>query len=69
MRKNHEQSKQHNAYWMNVLYNYYTTGIDNTDPKNFEDIINKITTKDIQKWAKKFYKKADIVDIVFEPKK
>lgn len=69
MRKNHEQSKQHNAYWMNVLYNYYTIGIDNTDPKNFEDIINKITTIDIQKWAKKFYKKADIVDIVFEPKK
>lgn len=69
MRKNHEQSKQHNSYWMNVLYNYYTTGIDNTDPQNFEDIINKITTKDIQKWAKKFYKKADIVDIVFEPKK
>lgn len=69
LRKNREQSKSHNSYWMNTIYNYYRTGINNDDPKNFENIVNQITTKDIRKWAKKFRHQADIVDIIFYPKK
>lgn len=49
MRKNRKQSKPNNAYWMNVIYNFYVTGINNNDPKNFEKIVDKITAKDIQK--------------------
>jgi zinc protease len=67
IRKNREQSKPHNAYWMNVIYNYYRTGVNNDDPKNFENIVDKITVKDIRKWLRKFKRKADVVDIIFYP--
>ena len=67
LHKNREQSKLDNSYWMNVIYNYYMTGINNNDPKNFEEIVDRVTAKDIQKWAKKFIRKADIVGIIFYP--
>jgi zinc protease len=54
---------------MNAIYDYYQTGINSADPKNYEDILNNLTPKDIQKFAKALYnKKTDIVDIVFKPK-
>ena len=60
-----EQSKPHNSYWMTVLYNYYRTGVDSNDPKNRENLISSITTKDVQAFAKKFFKKADVIDLIF----
>ena len=60
-----EQSKPHNSYWMTVLYNYYRTGVDSNDPKNRENLIASITTKDVQAFAKKFFKKADVIDLIF----
>ena len=68
MRKSREQSKQHNNYWSSVLYNYYFNGIDRNDPANFENILDKITTKDIQTVAKQFFNSVDVVDVVFFPK-
>ncbi|HBL74454.1 MAG: peptidase M16 [Bacteroidetes bacterium GWF2_42_66] len=68
IRKSREQSKQHNNYWSSALYNYYFHGVDNNDPANFENILNKITTADIQKVAKQFFGTADVVDVVFFPK-
>ena len=69
LKKNREQSKNHNSFWMNSIYGYYQTGINTADPKNYEDILNSLTPKDIQKFAKALYnKKTDIVDIVFKPK-
>ena len=68
MKKNAEQSKAHNAYWLNALTTYYIEGIDITDPKNFDEILDNITTKDVQKFAQRLFKKADIVDIIFQPK-
>lgn len=67
MKKNREQSKNHNSYWMNAISNYYIEGVDITDPKNFDDIVNKLSPKDIQQFAKKLFKGADVVDLVFEP--
>ena len=43
MEKSREQSKNHNKYWMNALYSYYVTGINTADPKNYEEILSKIT--------------------------
>lgn len=68
MKKNREQSKNHNSYWMNAIYSYYVSGINPADPKNFEDIVNKITPKDIQKFTQALFKGADVVDITFRPK-
>lgn len=68
LQKNREQSKNHNSYWMNAIQNYYISGINPADPKNFEDILNKLTPKDIQKFAQTLFKGADIVDMTFKPK-
>lgn len=54
MKKNREQSKNHNSYWMNAISNYYIEGVDITDPKNFDDIVNKLSPKDIQHFAKNY---------------
>lgn len=68
LKKNNEQSKPHNAYWMNAIQTYYLRGIDVTDPKNFDNIIDKITTKDVKKFTQKLFKGADVVDMIFQPK-
>lgn len=67
MLKESEQGKAHNAYWMNLLNYYYKTGINQNDPKNFEDIVSSLTPKDIQKFTKKMFKKANVIDITFAP--
>lgn len=68
LRKNREQSKQHNSYWLNAIYSYYVSGINSADPKNFEYILDKITAKDIQKFAQALFKGADVIDLTFKPK-
>lgn len=67
--KEMEQSKAHNSYWMSTLMTYYETGLNMNDPKNVEDMISSLTPKDIQKLAKKFFKKADVLDLIFSPEK
>lgn len=67
--KEEEQAKAHNSYWLGTLVSYYKTGIDFNDPKNNEDLLKGLTPKDVQKFAKKFFKNANILDIVFSPEK
>ena len=68
LKKNNEQSKPHTAYWMSAIQTCYLRGIDVTDPKNFDEIIDKITTKDVKKFTQKLFKGADVVDMIFRPK-
>lgn len=68
LKKNREQSKPHNSYWMSAIYSYYVTGINPADPKNFEEIVDKLTPKDIQKFAQSLFKGADVVDMTFKSK-
>ena len=68
LKKNREQSKNHNSYWMNCLTSYYLNGINPDDPKNFDKIVDNLSPKDIQKFAKSLFKGADVIDIVFKPK-
>lgn len=68
IKKNREQSKQHNSYWLNNIYSEYTTGIK-FDPKGYEAMLDKITPQDIQKFAKTLFQDADVVDVIFKPKK
>jgi len=65
--KNREENKLHNAYWMNTLTRFYSYGINNDDPANYENILKSYTVKDIKKISKKMFKKADVVDLVFKP--
>lgn len=65
--KTREESKLHNNYWLSTLTRYYSYGINSDDPANYEDILNSYTVKDIKKIAGKFFKKADVIDLVFKP--
>jgi zinc protease len=66
--KNREESKLHNSYWSSALYAYYYTGVDVNDPKNFEEILKKLTIEDVKNVAGLFFSKADLAEIVFLPK-
>jgi len=66
--KDREESKEHNAYYLNNIYSYYVHGINFDDPANFEEIVKSLTTKDIQKVMKLFLSDPNIVDVVFIPK-
>lgn len=68
MKKEREQAKPHNGYWLNMIYNQYYQGVNFDAATNFEEILDNISEKDIKKFAKKLYKKADIVDVTFVPK-
>ncbi|HER07497.1 MAG TPA: insulinase family protein, partial [Bacteroides sp.] len=66
--KTREQSKEHNAYYLNTLNNYYLYGINFDDPANYEEILKALTTDDVQKVMKDFYEDPNVVDVVFVPK-
>lgn len=68
MKKNREQAKPNNGYWMNAIRTYYIDGRDVTATKDFGKVIGKITPKDIQKFAKKLFTGADVVDLMFVPR-
>ncbi|OEK08953.1 peptidase M16 [Flavivirga aquatica] len=68
-KKSREQSKSNNSYDMTLLTTFYRDGYNMNDPKNFEDIVNSITTKDIQVLAKKLQQKGKAFEIVFKPAK
>lgn len=63
--KKHEESKGDNAYWMGILELYYKTGIDMTQPQQFEKIVKRLSPDDLLEFARKFLTNANIADIVF----
>ncbi len=67
--KEREQSKLHNNYWMGTLVEFYQNKINQDAPENFEKVLAGITREDVKKFAAEFFKKADVVDMVFVPAK
>ncbi len=65
--KSRAESKENNSYWMNNIYSYYVYGTNMALAENYEDIVENMSSKDIQKLAKKFFKKADKIEVVFVP--
>ena len=63
-----QQNKEHNSYVLGTLYNYYIHGINFDDPANYEDILNGLTTEDVQKVMSSLYADPNRVDVVFVPK-
>ena len=66
--KDRKQQKDYNRYDMSLLRNYFREGYNMNDPKNFENIVNSITAKDIQKFTEKLLKNAQQYEIVIKPK-
>lgn len=69
IKKNREQSKLHNSYWSAALRTLYYDGENTINAENFENILDKLTTKDIKKAAAKFFKNVNKVDLTILPKK
>jgi len=65
--KERTQQKNYNSYDMNLLVNYYREGYDMNNPENFENLVNSITIKDLQKLADKILKDARSYEFVFKP--
>lgn len=68
IQKNREQSKLHNNYWLQALNTFYEYSVNTDAPENFEQILEKMTTNQVQQLVKSFLEKADVVDIIFKPK-
>ena len=65
--KNRIQSKNHNKYWSSIIKDYEVYEIDNNNSKNYEDIINKLSTKDIKKATNKFFNGNNRIEMVILP--
>jgi zinc protease len=68
-KKVREQAKNDNSYDMTLLKTYYRDGYNMNEAKNFENVINNISNKDIQALAKKLQEKGNSYEIVFKPLK
>ncbi|WP_111307550.1 M16 family metallopeptidase [Confluentibacter sediminis] len=66
--KEREQAKDKNGYDMQVLTSYFRYNENIDDPKNFEDIVNKMSKKDIQDMAKEALGGGESYEVVFKPK-
>ena len=66
--KDREESKEHNSYYLAMLYSYYLYGVNFDDPANFEDIVKGLSADDVQKVMQAFFDDPNIVDVTFVPK-
>jgi len=66
--KGRQESKEHNSYYLSILFSYYLYGINFDDPVNYEDIVNGLMPNDVKKVMQAFYDDPNIIDVVFVPK-
>ena len=66
--KSREESKNYNRYQMSLLQNSVLEGYNMDDPKNYEDIVNAITIKDLKNITEELLKNSKSYEIVFKPK-
>lgn len=62
MVKKYKDAQKENGYWLNNLDEFFYTGIDNT--KNYEELINSITAKDIQVFLAQLLKQNNEIQII-----
>ena len=61
MLKKHTEDLKENGYWMGSIDEYLFTGMNPV--KDYEQIVNSITTKDIQKFADDLFKQKNKVEV------
>ncbi|MCU4177656.1 M16 family metallopeptidase [Carboxylicivirga sp. N1Y90] len=66
--KGRVESKENNGYWMSMIKSYYIHGVNNNLPENYEQIVENMDSKQIQKIAKQFFESADKMELIFVPK-
>jgi len=68
-KKDREDQKNYNRYEMSLLTNFYREDYNMNTPKNFENIVNNITVKDLQEFTKNLVTNAKTYEVVFKPTK
>ncbi|TGV02178.1 M16 family metallopeptidase [Flavivirga rizhaonensis] len=66
--KERKQEQDYNNYDMHVLTNYFLEGYNMNDPKNFEDLVNTITIKNIELFTETLIKDSKSYKIIFNPR-
>lgn len=66
--KEREQSKDKNAYDMQLLNNFFRYNYNMNDSKNFDDIVENMTKSDVQNIAKQLLDNGKSYEIIFKPK-
>lgn len=61
MLKKHNEDLKENGYWLNSIDEYLYTGIDPV--KDYEQIINSITPKDVQQFANELLKQKNQITV------
>ena len=61
MLKKYAENQKENNYWSTLMYNYALTGFDGN--KDYEKTLSSITTNDLKKFAKKFIKQGNKIEI------
>ncbi|TYB78164.1 insulinase family protein [Bizionia gelidisalsuginis] len=65
--KEKQQQENYNSHDMRLLLNYFREGYNMDNPKNFENIANKITAKEVTEFTKRALKNAKSYEIIFSP--
>ncbi|MBK0368316.1 M16 family metallopeptidase [Flavobacterium agrisoli] len=65
--KSRADNKNFNSYSMDQTYLFFKNKYNIDDPKNYENIVNAITEKDIQDFANSFLNKAKSYEVVYKP--
>ena len=59
--KQYAENIKENSYWSGVLYQYYWY---NEDMNNgYEQMVNSITVKDVQEFAKKLFDQGNLIEV------
>jgi len=66
-KKTREEQLRENSFWKSALLKKYYHGYDPTEPANFDDLVNSLTTKSLKKAANMFFNNDNHVQIVMMP--
>jgi zinc protease len=65
--KSRSENLRENRFWSSAIRDYYSNGIDQIS--EYEELVRKLTPKDVQKAAKKLFKKANMIEVIMSPEK
>jgi len=63
-----QENLRKNGYWLNAIKHYYNYNESMTSPEAYEKMINSITKKQVEKFAKKYFAKPAKIEVVMSPK-
>jgi len=66
-KKTREEQLRENGFWRSALLKKYYHGYNPADKANFDDLVDKLSVKSLQKAANKFLSNDNIVQIVMMP--